>query len=148
MSGHWSKHQSWDRPFDNWGSQGWHGRSQEYSWAHPGNVLEVPHPEVVIPPNWNQTPTHFDDTVVYVHRFHRTVQPTAWSRKRGLAGTNPLTVPIGLLTRHGAAEFALRALSDGRFMGVVPTRSIPESVFLSQLVKAMREKHASKKQSF
>ena len=64
---------------------------------------------------------------------------TAWSRKRGLAGTNPLTVPIGLLTRHGAAEFALRALSEGRFMGVVPTRSIPESVFLSQLVKAMRD---------
>ena len=139
MSGHWSKHQSWDRPFDNWGSQGWHGRSQEYSWAHSGNVHEVPHPEVVIPPNWTQTPTHFDDPVVYGHRFQRTVQPTAWSRKRGLAGTNPLTVPIGLLTRHGAAEFALRALSEGRFMGVVPTRSIPESVFLSQLVKAMRD---------
>eukprot|EP00435_Cladocopium_sp_Y103_P018796 s1489_g4.t1 len=106
--------------------------------GHLGNVHEVPHPEVVIPPNWNQTPTHFDDTVVYGHRFHRTVQPTAWSRKRGLAGTNPLTVPIGLLTRHGAAEFALRALSERRFMGVVLTRSIPEPVFLSQLVKAMR----------
>ena len=83
--------------------------------------------------------THFDDTVVYSHRFHRVIQPSAWSRKRGLAGTNPLTVPIGLLTRHGASEFSLRALSEVRFLRVVTTRSIPESVFLSQLVKAIRD---------
>ena len=47
--------------------------------------------------------------------FHRTIQPTSWSRKRGLTGLDPLKVPIGLLTRHGASEFGLRTLSNGRF---------------------------------
>ena len=136
MSRSWNKNYQWSQQ-DRWSDRQW-DYAEPRTWeSHAPH--QVPHPEVPLPTSWNPTSTHFDDNVVYGHRFHRVIQPTAWSRKRGLAGTNPLTVPIGLLTRHGASEFALRALSEGRFLGVVTTRSIPESVFLSQLVKALRD---------
>ena len=60
-------------------------------------------------------------------------------RLKNICGLNPLTVPIGLLTRHGASEFGLRLLSEGRFLGIITTRSIAESVFGAQLLKAMRD---------
>ena len=75
----------------------------------------------------------------YGHKFHKTVQPTAWSRRKNICGLNPLTIPIGLLTRHGASEFGLRLLSEGRFLGIITTRSIAESVSGAQLLKAMRD---------
>ena len=59
---------------------------------------------------------------------------TAWSRRKGFVGFNPLTIPIGLLTRHGASEYGLRLLSEGRFMGIVTTRSIAESVLGAQIL--------------
>ncbi len=77
----------------------------------------------------------FDDEVVYGHKFHKTIQAMAWSHRKGLAGLNPLsngwfgasssvvgagalvTLPIGLLTRHGASEW-LRLLSEGRFLAI------------------------------
>ena len=81
----------------------------------------------------------YDDELLYGHKFHKTIQPTAWSRRKNICGLNPLTVPIGLLTRHGASEFGLRLLSEGRFLGIITTRSIAESVFGAQLLKAMRD---------
>jgi len=42
-----------------------------------------------------------------------------------LAGLNPLTVPIKLLTRHGASEYGPRLLSEGRFLGLVPAALPP-----------------------
>ena len=59
--------------------------------------------------------------------------------EKGFVGLNPLTIPIGLLTRHGASEYGLRLLSEGRFMGIVTTRSIAESVFGAQILKSFRE---------
>ena len=81
----------------------------------------------------------YDDEPVYGHKFHKTVQPTAWSRRKNICGLNPLTIPIGLLTRHGASEYGLRLLSEGRFLGIITTRTIAESVFGAQLLKAMTE---------
>ena len=47
----------------------------------------------------------FDDEVVCGQKFHKTMQATAWSRRKGLAGLNALTVPIGLLRHHGGSEY-------------------------------------------
>ena len=88
---------------------------------------------------WKTTATMFDDEPMYGHKFHKTVQPTAWSRRKNRCGLNPLTIPIGLLTRHGASEYGLRLHSEGRFMGIITTRTIAESVFGAQLPKAMRD---------
>lgn len=123
----WSN-SSWDWQQDDW-------NSQTNSWS----VAEVQPPSVRIPPDWQTTTTMFDDQVVFGHRFYKTVQPSAWSRRKGFVGLNPLTIPIGLLTRHGANEYGLRLLSEGRFMGVITTRTIAESVFGSQILRSFRE---------
>ena len=139
MSSYWNRGSSWQHSQDQWRNSWTSPSDPGNSWNQSGGPQEVAHPAIDIPSSWQQTSTHFDETPVYGHRFFRVIQPTAWSRKRGLSGTNPLTVPIGLLTRHGAAEFALRALSEGRFVGIVCARSIPESVLLSQFLKGLRD---------
>ena len=126
-SGKWSQ-KSWNWNEDNWGA------SSE-NWT----VKEVQPPAVRIPPEWRPTQTMFDDEVVYGHRFHKTIQPMAWSRRKGFVGLNPLTIPIGLLTCHGASEYGPRLLSEGRFLGIITTRSIAESVFGAHLLKSFRE---------
>jgi len=67
----------------------------------------------------------------------RTIQPTAWSRKKGIHGLDPLELPVHQLCRYGLQ--GLRPLSAGRFVGLVCTRSVAESVFTAQLLKSMRE---------
>ena len=131
MSRDWSG--KWTPKTWNWTEDTW--TTDQENWS----VKEVSAPAVRIPSEWSTTQTLFDDNVLYGHKFYKTVQPTAWSRRKGFVGLNPLTIPIGLLTRHGANEYGLRLLSEGRFMGVVTTRSIAESVFTSQILKSFRE---------
>ncbi len=61
------------------------------------------------------------------------------SRRRGLQGQDPLTVPVSSLLRYGCEYHAIRLLSQGKFTGLVPTRTVAESVFLSQLAKSLRD---------
>ena len=42
---------------------------------------------------------------------------------------------------HGTEEWALRLLSHGRFISVTPTRSVAESVIMSQILSVIRKKH-------
>ena len=75
-----------------------------------------------------------------IHCFETpTIQPTAWSRKKGIHGLDPLELPVHQLCRYGLQEFSLRPLSAGRFLGLVCTRSVAESVSTAQLLKSMRE---------
>ena len=67
------------------------------------------------------------------------IQPTSWSRRRGLHGQDPLQVPFAALARCGAEDHAIRLLSQGKFTGVVATRTAAESVFASQLLKSLRD---------
>ena len=53
----------------------------------------------------------------------------------------PLLLPASFLLRQGQEEYALRLLSAGRYMGLIPTRNIAESVLMSMLLKNMREKN-------
>lgn len=92
-----------------------------------------------LPSNWRSTSQCWDDQVQYGYRLYRSIQPTAWSRKRNLAGQDPLSVPLSHLTRHGPDEAALRALSEGRFVGIICAKSVAESVFGSQILKTFRD---------
>ena len=65
--------------------------------------------------------------IVHGYPMYRQIQPTAWSRKRGLHGMDPLQVPLAALCRYGAQEFSLRPFSAGRFIAVVTTRTVAES---------------------
>ena len=71
--------------------------------------------------------------------MYRSIQPSAWSRKRGIHGQDPLHLPMYQLLQYGVEAFSLRTLSAGRFVGLVSTRSVAESVFVSQLLRTIRE---------
>ena len=137
MSKEWSN--SWNSKNWNWHDQQWNQGQEAWTQPETWQSQEVPPPKIHTPPEWKSTSTMYDDELLYGHKFHKTIQPTAWSRRKNICGLNPLTVPIGLLTRHGASEFGLRLLSEGRFLGIITTRSIAESVFGAQLLKAMRD---------
>ena len=137
MSKDWSNQcssQKW-----NWHDNLWNQSQEPWNQPNSWQPQEVPPRKIRTPPQWKTTATMFDDEPMYGHKFHKTVQPTAWSRRKNLCGLNPLTIPIGLLTRHGASEYGLRLHSEGRFMGIITARTIAESVFGAQLLKAMRD---------
>ena len=104
-------------PWQSWSHSSWNNwRDDKSTYQHTGDEAQQ-YPEVEIPQSWKSTNT----------------------LKRGLTGLGPLKVPIGLLTRHGASEFGLRTLSNGRFFGIISCRNVPETVFGSQLLRAIRE---------
>ncbi|CAE7705352.1 tauD [Symbiodinium sp. CCMP2592] len=82
---------------------------------------------------------HYDTNLVFKSTLRKNVEPTAWSRAKGLAGMDIRDVTVAHLCRHGMEEFGLRGLSHGKFTGMILTRNIAESVFLSQLQKKLRE---------
>ena len=99
----------------------------------------------VVPPNipnlpdtWTPSDTHLDTNTVHGHTLFRTIQPTQWSRKYNLAGQQVLDIFPWQLSRFGLQDHSLRILSQGRYTGIVTTRSIAEAVFTSQLLPEMR----------
>ncbi|CAE7679264.1 unnamed protein product [Symbiodinium sp. CCMP2592] len=86
-----------------------------------------------------EDPDHYDTNLVFKATLKRTIEPTAWSRAKGLAGMDVRDVTVAHLCRHGMEEFGLRGLSHGKFTGMILTRNIAESVLLSQLQKKLRE---------
>ena len=45
-----------------------------------------------------------------------------------------------ILAYHGTADFTARTLSHGKFCGLIPTRSVAESVFTTHLLQEIRDK--------
>ena len=72
--------------------------------------------------------THWDSNVLHSHQLFRAIQPTQWSQKVGIAGLPIFDIYPGLLAYHGTADFTARALSHGKYCGLIPTRSVAESV--------------------
>eukprot|EP00435_Cladocopium_sp_Y103_P031608 s1590_g8.t1 len=117
-----------------WGNRSW---SDWDKWSpHRSWSWEVSLP---LPSSWKLSEIHYDETVLHGYPLYRHIQPSAWSRKRGIHGQDPLHLPVYHLLRYGVEEFSLRTLSAGRFVGLVPTRSVAESVFVSQLLRTSRE---------
>ena len=78
-------------------------------------------------------------------RHSRTSTPpshpaTQWSRRVGIAGLPTFEVFPWLLAYHGTADFTARTLSHGKFCGLIPTRSVAESVFTTHLLQEIRDK--------
>lgn len=107
----------------------------------PASVHVVP-TSITIPKKWTATAECYDSSTNLGGPVYRVVRPTAWSRRRGLHGQDPLiSVPFAALARYGAEDHAVRLLSQGKFTGVVATRTVAESVFLSQMVKSLRDQN-------
>jgi hypothetical protein len=114
----------------NWSSWKDYQNSSWSQWSSYGPPL---------PSSWKQDEAHHDSNLAHGYPLFRTIQPTAWSRKKGIHGLDPLELPVHQLCRYGLQEFSLRPLIAGRFLGLVCTRSVAESVFTAQLLKSMRE---------
>ena len=58
---------------------------------------------------------------------------------QSLAGRSIEDICAWELSHRGLSEFSFRLLSEGRYQGIVWTRSASEAVFTTQLVKRIRE---------
>ena len=74
------------------------------------------------------------------HQLHRAIQPTQWSRRVGIAGLPTFDVFPWLLAYQGTADYTARTLSHGKYCGLIPTRSIAESVFTTHLLQEIRDR--------
>ena len=81
-----------------------------------------------------------DETLVYRSTLKRHIEPSAWSRAKGIAGKPAQDVKLTDLTHKGIQEWMIRGLSHGKFTGVVLTKSIAEIVLAARLLSALREK--------
>ena len=72
-------------------------------------------------------------------KFFRSIQSTLWSTKSGLAGKDIADLRVTELTRKGLDDFSLRCLSNGEFQSLVFVRSISEAVFVSNLLRHIRQ---------
>ena len=90
--------------------------------------------------SWHPTDSHWDSNALHNHQLHRTIQPTQWSRRVGIAGLPTFDVFPWLLAYHGTADYTARTLSHGKYCGLIPTRSIAESVFTTHRLQEIRDK--------
>ena len=104
----------------------------------PPQLGVVPPNIPTLPDTWTPSDTHLDTNTVHGQTLFRTIQPTQWSRKYNLAGQPVLDIFPWQLSRFGLQDHSLRTLSQGRYTGIVTTRSIAEAVFTSQLLPEMR----------
>ena len=100
----------------------------------------IPSPTPPVQDSWNQTDHHWDSNTLHGHQLYRTIQPTQWSRKAGVAGLPTFDIFPWQLAYHGTSEFTARTLSNGKYTGFIATRSIAESVFVTHLLQELREK--------
>ena len=92
-----------------------------------------------LPAEWVPTAEFYDSRDIYGRKFYREVQSSAFTRKLGVNGMDPLKVTVAQLAYKGNQELSLRYLPNGMFVGTVFTRSISESVFCSFLLTRLRE---------
>ena len=149
----WSQ-QSWG-----WHDQSWYGpnrgasvdyRSRPYhtppvahaaprqTWTPPSSS---PAPAVSLPSKFAPDDRHYDSTSVFGFSLKKIVEATHWSRKKGFSARDVMDIRAHELMFHGTEEWALRLLSHGRFISVIPTRSVAESVIMSQILSVIRKKH-------
>ncbi|CAE7402099.1 unnamed protein product [Symbiodinium sp. CCMP2592] len=81
----------------------------------------------------------YDTNAISGKRFFRNIQSTPWSTKAGLAGKDVADLRVSDLTRKGLDDFSLRCLSNGEFQSLVFVRSISEAVFVSNLLRHIRQ---------
>ena len=92
-----------------------------------------------MPKNFREDEDHYDANPVFKATLKKFIEPTAWSRAKGIAGMDVRDISVAHLCRRGLDEYGLRPLSHGKFTGVILTRNIAETVLLAHLQKKLRE---------
>ena len=60
-----------------------------------------------IPNNFKEDDEHYDSNVVFKSTLKKYIEPTAWSRAKGIAGMDVREISIAHLYRRGLDEFGL-----------------------------------------
>eukprot|EP00439_Symbiodinium_sp_Y106_P029546 s562_g3.t1 len=87
---------------------------------------------------------HLNQAIISAGRFlpeSELYYATLWSRKKGFSARDVMDIRAHELMFHATEEWALRLLSHGRPVSVIPTRSVAESVITSQILSVIRKKH-------
>ena len=109
----------------------------QQTWTPPSSPSA---PAVTLPSKF-VSDDHHDSTSVFGFSLKKIVEATHWSRKKGFSARDVMDIRPHELMFHGTEEWALRLLSLGRFVSVIPTRSVAESVIMSQILSVLRKKH-------
>ena len=131
---------SWDKN----NSSGWNNRDWQQTTNHPPAISppsqpSVPGGTVSIPSSFTPDWECYDSNSVSNKRFYRNIQSTPWSTKSGLAGKDIADLRVTELTRKRLGDFSLRCLSNGEFQSLVFVRSISEAVFVSNMLRHIRQ---------
>ena len=144
MSEPWSA-QSWAN--SGWQQSGWEDTTNQwresdnrYGYDSRQSTLGKSQGDTELPSHFNPSKNYLDETLVYRSTLKRYIEPSAWSRAKGIAGKPVQGVKLTDLTHKGVQEWMIRGLSHGKFTGVVLTKSIAESVLTARLLSALREK--------
>ena len=106
--GHWDSGYQRDKTW-------WSAHTPAENAAEPQDTISKHSPRVPVPETFKQNSEYYDSQVLYKQTFKKYVEPTAWSRSRGLAGMDVRDVSVAHICRRGMEEFGLRHLSHGKF---------------------------------
>ena len=144
MSEPWNA-QSWAA--SGWQQSGWDGSTNQwyesehrYGYDSRQSTLGKNQGDADLPSHFKPSKNYLGETLVYRSTLKRYIEPSAWSRAKGIAGKPVQDVKLTDLTHKGIQEWMIRGVSHGKFTGVVLTKSIAESVFTARLLSALREK--------
>ncbi|OLP78498.1 hypothetical protein AK812_SmicGene41317 [Symbiodinium microadriaticum] len=119
-----------------------HGTDMDYATAAAYSATASSKPPSssldAIPAAFKEDGEHYDANLVFKSTLRKTVEPSAWSRAKGLAGMDIRDVTVAHLSRRGLEEYGLRPLANG-FTGIILTRNVAETVLLSQIQKRLHE---------
>ena len=131
---------SWDKNNSSGGNnRDWQQGTNQPSATPPPLQSSVPSGNVSIPSSFAPDWECYDSNSVSNKKFFRNIQSTPWSTKSGLAGKDIADLRVTELTRKGLDDFSLRCLSNGEFQSLVFVRSISEAVFVSNLLRHIRQ---------
>ena len=93
------------------------------------------------PPSVGEGCRFHDTNYVARRQLPNQIQSTAWSRKAGLAGLDPLSVPLSSICFKGQENVSFRWLARGEFTSVVFGRNIKETVLAEKLLQKVPALH-------
>ena len=107
-------------------------------WIQPPGQ---PEPPTFPPQTWVKAPGFHDSNYVARRQLPDQIQSAAWSRKAGLAGLDPLNVPLSSVCFKGQENVSFRWLARGEFTSVIFGRNIKETVLAEKILQKVRALH-------
>ena len=115
MSEPWNA-QSWAA--SGWQQSGWYDSTNqwyesEHRYGYDSRQSTLG--DADLPSHFKPSKNYLDETLVYRSTLKRYIDPSAWSRAKGIAGKPVQDVKLTDLTHKGIQEWMIRGLSRGKF---------------------------------